>query len=115
MAVLLWKPFDEDADAPRWIKMKKKPKKTPGKVTVTSFINGWCPVQNMAHERARRAAKEFGDTVTFQEIHTSDRKVFLEWGISDALFVDEKQIRTGPPPSFKKIRKQIEKRVKRIS
>jgi len=114
MAVLLWKPLNEEAKPPRWIKMKRKPQKIQGKVTVTSFINGWCPVQNTAHERAKRAAKEFGDLIQFKEIHTSDREVFLEWGISDALFVNEKQIRVGPPPSFNKIRKKIAKQVKKI-
>ncbi len=114
MAVLLWKPFADDAIPPKWIKKKKKPEKKEGKVTVTSFINGWCPGQNLVFERAKRAASEFGDLVEFQEIHTFDREVFLEWGISDALFIDDKQIRTGPPPSYKKIRKKIARRVRKL-
>ena len=56
---------------------------------------------------------EFGDEVVFREIYTSDRKVFLEWGISDALFIDNKEVRTGPPPSYEKIKKLIAKRVKK--
>jgi N-acetylglutamate synthase-like GNAT family acetyltransferase len=114
MAVLLWKPFTEDTIQPKWIKEKKKPGKMEGKVTVTSFINGWCPAQNIVFERAKRAISEYGDKVVFQEICTFDRDVFLEWGISDALFIDGKQIRTGPPPSYKKIRKKIAKRVKKM-
>ena len=114
MAVLLWKPFKEDAVAPRWIKEIKKPQPVKGKVTVTSFINGWCPAQNIVHERAKRASQEFGESVYFEEYQTSNREVFLEWGISDALFIDGKQVRTGPPPSFEKIRKKIEKRVNKI-
>ena len=114
MAVLLWKSFDDDAVPPKWIKQKKKPEKVDGKVMVTSFINGWCPAQNIVFERAKRASSEFGDAVEFQEIHTFDRDVFLEWGISDALFIDDKQIRTGPPPSYEKIRKKISKRLKKL-
>jgi len=114
MSILLWKPFTDDADPPKWIKEKKKPIKMAGKVTVTSFINGWCPAQNMVFERAKRAASEFGDIVEFQEIHTFDREVFQEWGISDALFIDGKQIRTGPPPAYEKIRNKIARRVKKI-
>ena len=112
--VLLWKSFTDDVPPPRWIKKKKKPGTKAGKVLVTSFINGWCTAQNMVFERAKRAASEFGDKVEFQEIHTFDRDVFLEWGISDALFIDGKQIRTGPPPSYKKIRKKIDRRVKKL-
>jgi GNAT superfamily N-acetyltransferase len=114
MAVLMWKSFKEDAIPPQWIKEKKRPQKEKGKVVVTSFINGWCPVQNMMHERAKRAAKELGEKVEFREIKTSTPSVFCEWGISDALFVDGKQVRTGPPPSYKKIRKIIARKVKKV-
>ncbi|MFQ6083456.1 MAG: GNAT family N-acetyltransferase [Candidatus Aminicenantia bacterium] len=112
--VLLWKPFTNSATPPRWIKQKKKPETTSGKVTVTAFLNGWCPAQNMVFERAKRASSEFGDKVVFREIHTFDRDVFLEWGIADALFIDNKQVRTGPPPPYEKIKKLIAKRVKKL-
>lgn len=114
MQVLLWKPFTDDAIPPKWIKKKKKPESTPDKVTVTSFLNGWCPAQNIVYERAKRACSEFGDKVEFRAISTFDRKVFLEWGIADALFIDKKHVRTGPPPSYKKIKKRIAKRVKKL-
>ena len=114
VSVLLWKPFSDDAIAPKWIKQRKKPKKIPGKVSVTSFINGWCPAQNIVFERAKRAASEFGDKVVFTEIDTFNRETFLEWGIADALFIDEKEIRTGPPPSYEDIKKKIAKQVKKL-
>ena len=112
--VLLWKPFSEDAVPPGWFKSKKKPGLITGKVTVTAFLNGWCPAQNMVFERAKRAASEFGDKVVFRRIDTSDREVFLEWGISDDLYIDDKQVRTGPPPSYEKIKKLIAKRLKKL-
>jgi len=114
IAVLLWKPFSEEAVPPKWIKEKKKSQPIVGKVNVTSFINGWCTVQNTICERAKRASLEFGEKVEFQEISTMNKETINEWGISDALFVDGKQIRTGPPPSYEKIRKKIAKRVKRL-
>ena len=112
--VLLWKSFTEDAVPPKWIRPKKKPEKEEGKVVVTALINGWCPAQGIVFERAKRAASEFGDKVIFKGINTFDRKVFLEWGLSDGLFIDDKQIRTGPPPSYKKIVKNIKKKVKKL-
>lgn len=115
LAVLLWKPFTDDAAPPRWIKQQKKPDLVPGKVTVTAFNNGWCPAQNLIFERAKRAAEEFGDQVEFREINTFDRAVLLKWGISDALFINDKEMRTGPPPSYEKIRKQIAKRTKKLN
>jgi N-acetylglutamate synthase-like GNAT family acetyltransferase len=115
MAVLMWKPFTEDAIPPKWIKGKKTPGKTANKVTVTTFKNGWCPALNLAYERAKRASLEFGDKIDFQEINTFNREVFLDWGISDALFIDGKKIRTGPPPSYDKIRKKISKKIKKLN
>lgn len=114
ISILLWKPFTENAVPPHWIKEKRKPQLLEGKVKVTSLINGWCPAQNMICERAKRASLEFGEKVEFQEISTSNKETLVEWGISDALFVDGKQIRTGPPPSYKKIKKIISKRVIRL-
>jgi len=112
--VLLWKPFTEDAVPPKWIKRKKKPEKTAGKITVTGFINGWCPAQNIVFERAKRAVLEFGDKVSFREINTFNRETLLEWGIADGLYIDDKKVRIGPPPSYKKIRNKIARQVKHL-
>ncbi|MFC1932914.1 GNAT family N-acetyltransferase [Chloroflexota bacterium] len=112
--VLLWKPFTNDAIPPKWIKQKKKPEMTPGKVTVTVFLNGWCPAQNLVFERAKIAAAKFGSDVIFQQIDTFNRDNLREWGISDALFIDGKQVRTGPPPTYEKIRDIIAKRVRKL-
>jgi thiol-disulfide isomerase/thioredoxin len=114
MAVLLWKPFTTGAVPPKWIRQKQQPQKTAGKVTVTAFCNGWCPAQNMIFERAKRAASELGEKVVFRAIDTLPRGTFLEWGIADALFIDDKQVRTGPPPSYEKIKKGIAKRAKKL-
>jgi hypothetical protein len=114
MQELLWKPFSPDAVAPKWIRAKRKPETIHGKVVVTSCINGWCPGQSLVNERAKRASLALGNMVEFHEVDTFDRPTFKEWGVSDALFIDDKQIRTGPPPSYEKIRKQIEKRVHQI-
>ena len=35
-------------------------------------------------------------------------------GISDALFINGKQVRTGPPPSYEKIKKLIGKRERKL-
>ncbi len=114
LQVLLWKPFAEGAKPPRWIRNKKRPEPEPGRVAVTALVNGWCPGMNMAFERAKRAAAEFGDRVAFRGVDTSDRETFREWGEADAIFVDGEGIRMGPPPSYEKIRKAIAKRVKKL-
>ena len=115
--VLLWKAFTDEATPPRWIRQKKTPEKEAGKVIISSFINGWCPVQNIVYERAKRAASapEFEEIVEFRAYDTMDRDIFIDWGIADGLFIDDEQIRTGPPPSYNKIYKKIAKKVKKLS
>jgi GNAT superfamily N-acetyltransferase len=111
---LLWKPFVEDAAPPAWPKKRRKPDLQEGKVVVTALVNGWCPAQGLVYERARRVAAEFPERVVFREVDTFERQVGLAWGTSDALFVDGRQVRTGPPPSYEKIRKLVQKRVRRL-
>ncbi len=113
---LLLKPFTADAVAPKWIRQKAQPPVVPARVAVTAFCSGWCPAQNIVFERAKRAAEDprFGDKVTFRQVNTLDRDEYLRWGISDALFVNQKQVRTGPPPSFDKIHKAIARQVSRL-
>jgi hypothetical protein len=105
--------YVDDAIPPKWIKARKEPELDQGKVTVTGFINGWCPAYNMVFERAKRASLELGDQVVFHEINTFDKEVFDEWGISDSLFINRKKVNTGPPPSYKKIKKKISKEIKK--
>ena len=112
---LLWKPFKEKAIPPKFIKPNKKPVKGEGKVNVTVFRNGWCPNMNIAFERAKRASGEFTGKINLQEFETADRETFREWGISDALYIDGKEMNIGPAPSIEKIRKRIEKRVSKNS
>ena len=114
MQELLWKQFSDDATPPRWIKQKTKPAAEPGKVVVTCLKNGWCPGQNLVYERAKRAACELGDRVVFREVDTFTREAAVEWGISDGLFIDTKQVRTGPPPEYHKIRSLISKRLRKM-
>jgi GNAT superfamily N-acetyltransferase len=115
LSSLLWKPFAPDARPPRWFpRVGKLPDPVPGKVNVTAFSSGWCLARNLVYERARRAAAELGDRVVFREIDTSDRRVVAEWGQSDAVLVDGKNLQKGPPPSYETIRKAMARRVARL-
>ena len=112
--VLLWKSFSETAAPPKWVKQKKTPEKIPGQVTVSAFMNGCCPAQNIVYERAKRACEELGDGAVFQPYNTQEESIFNEWGILDALYIDNRQVRTGPPPSYEKIQTAIRNQLKKI-
>lgn len=111
---LLWKPFTENAVPPAFIKQRKKPDLIPGKVSVSLFQTGWCPAQNMVYERTKRAISGYEDYIQLNEFKTIDKDIQREWGISDAIFVDKKEIRTGPPTPYHKIRRLIERKVRMI-
>ncbi len=114
MSALVWKPFTEDAQPPRWFpKVDRQLPVTPGRVNVTAFSSGWCLGMNLVYERAKRAAAELGDGVVFREIDVSERSAVAEWGRSDAVLVNGKDLQKGPPPSYEEIRKTIAKRLPR--
>jgi GNAT superfamily N-acetyltransferase len=114
--VLLWKPFAQGAAPPKWIRQKMTPQAGthPGKVTVTIFLSGSCPVQNFHCERAKRAAWELGDRVVVETINGLDKKNIDKWGITDAVYVEDQCICAGPPQSYEKIKRKIAKALKRL-
>jgi GNAT superfamily N-acetyltransferase len=115
LSTLLWKPFRADAVAPSWLaETGRRPEPVAGKVAVTACLSGWCPAQNLAFERARRAAEAYGERVEVRLVDTSDRAALEAWGQSDALWVDGRQVRTGPPPPQDRLVRLIGKRVARL-
>jgi len=113
MAELLVKRFEAGAEAPRFVRPGARPEAGHERVRVAAFVNGWCPAQNLVYERARRAAEAFPGKAEFVGVETEDKARFLECGFSDALFIDGKAVRTGPPPSYEKILGLVEKRLRK--
>jgi GNAT superfamily N-acetyltransferase len=112
IALLVWKPFTEDAIPPKWMKPLKTPDLLPDKVKISAFVHGWCAAQNLAMERIKRVASEFPGKVVYEEYNTRDRAVLEEWGLSDAIFIDAKVVNTGPPPSYDKLKKMVRRKLK---
>lgn len=112
--VLLWKPFEEDLTPPKLIKMKKRPELVDGKVAISAFVNGWCPAQNIVFERVKKVAKSYEDEIDFKIYDTTDQTTYDEWGILDGVYLDGKVIQKGPPVSYKKIQKMINKKVMKL-
>jgi len=114
--VLLWKPFTTDAQPPVWAVQDKDPQLDliPGKVTVTSFRNGWCPAMNLIHERAMKASAEFGDRVAFKEVDTFEKETMISRGSVDDVYINDRKVRMGPPPSYKKVRRMIARKVRKL-
>lgn len=113
LAELVVKRFVAEAEAPRFAPRKARPEAGAERVRVSAYVNGWCPAQNLVYERARRAAEAFPGKAEFVGVETEDKASFLGCGISDGLFIDGKEVRTGPPPSYEKIRSLVERRLRK--
>jgi len=113
--VLLWKPFSDDAVPPRWIRGgdPTPPGHGHGRVRVTAFRNGWCTLHNIAFDRARSVAADFGDEVVFEYVDTADPAAVHDWGQVDSLFIDGVPVRTMPPPSYRKLHARLARAVRR--
>jgi len=113
-AVLLWKPFAENAAPPVWRKpLKPVPAYSEeGKPLAVGFVLGVCPAMNLVFERVRRAAEEFPGKVELRVFDTSLPEVLEEWGIADGVYIAGSQVRSGPPPSYKKVLNIMRKRIK---
>ena len=69
---------------------------------------------NMVHERAKKASAEFGDRVVFKEIDTFEKETMLYRGSVDDLYINNRKVRMGPPPSYKKIKRLIARKVRKL-
>ena len=112
---LVWKPFVDDAVAPRWIPNGPAPKPVEGQVTITGFLSGWCPSMNLTFERARRVAEEVGPPVVFVSIDTLEHHDKRRYGHSDTVFLDGTPLQTGAPPSYETIERKVRTRVRRAT
>lgn len=109
---LVWKAFAKEAKPPRWLKMQKIPQKEEGKVLITAFVSGWCTAINVGFENFRKAAEELGDKVEFRPIITLNTDTISEWGVTDAIFIDDQEVVLGPPPSYEETLKMLLDRLK---
>ena len=73
-----------------------------------------CPVGGLNYEKSKKAALSFKEKVEFREINTYEPEVIKEWGITDAVYINNNLITAGPPLSYKKILKLIKKEVKKL-
>jgi GNAT superfamily N-acetyltransferase len=111
--VLMWKHW-EDTEKPSWIRPKLSNQSGISKDTITCFKNGWCPEVNKAFNRVNKAIEETKCSLKYNEIDTTERTVYDGCGMTDAIFIGEKEIPLGPAPSYKKILKEVKRAEKKF-
>lgn len=108
---LVWKPFTDAAEPPRWVRPRDVPAGVASTDGVVAFHNGWCPAANLVFERARRAADELG--VEFEVIDTTDRETMLRYGRTDEVLVGGRPLQRAGPPSYRTVRRRIDRHRRR--
>ena len=109
--VLVWKPFVPDAVAPKWRVTLKTPQRISGQVTVTAFFNPWCGTACEFYEQATEFVAGMGDRLHFECIDTSEPDALDEWGINNAVFVNDRQITHG----IDELREVVEEELKTLT
>ena len=94
-AAVLWRVFDEHAEAPVLLKPNYKFKPIPGKVVIDLFWNDFCQTSNIEAQRVREAAAEFGDLAVLNEYSGDDRAALLHYQISRGIFINSREIYWG--------------------
>lgn len=112
--VLVWKEFKTDIPAPKFIRPKKLPERVEGKVLVSVFNDGWCQDLNIESDLTQRIVKEYAEKVVYKEYDTSDKDVIREWGIDNAIFVDDEWLFFGPDSVESKLRSLLEDKISRL-
>jgi hypothetical protein len=106
-AAVLWRVFDEHAEAPVLLKPSYKFKPIPGKVVIDLFWNAFCQTSNIEAQRVREVAAEFGDSVALNEYSADDRPVLLHHQVARGIFVNGREIYWGYEAPKEGIRQAI--------
>ena len=107
--VLLWKPFTDDAESPRFLDPAYAYVPVAGKVVVDLFWNGFCPTSDIEAERVRNVCAEFDDQVILNASCAEDRNALLACQIPRAIYVDGTEIGWGYEAPKDGIRVAIER------
>jgi predicted N-acetyltransferase YhbS len=113
--VILWKPFDESAEAPKFPKSTYEFKPVPGKVVVDLFWDISCQTTNIEGERVMEVAKEFGDKVVLNEYPTHDHDVFMKFQKHRGIFINGEEIGWGHEAPKEGVREAIRKALEEVS
>ncbi len=87
-AAVLWRPFDDHAEAPLLLKPKYEFKTIPGKVVIDLFWNEFCQTSNIEAQPVREVAAEFRDLVTLNKHSADDRAGLLSHQIARGIFIN---------------------------
>ena len=88
-SVLMFKPFEEGAQAPRFVpRQYRAPRLVPGRVIVETFWSPQCLTTALDIVHVREVCAEFGDDVMLREYDATMPGMRERFGIPRALYID---------------------------
>lgn len=108
---LLWKPFDQEAEPPRFMKRNYQFEPVPGKLVVDVFYTRYC---GNATFIVSEIAAEFGDRVVVREFNADNREVRDKYGIENGIYINGSQIGLDYDDVKGGIRKEIKKALEKM-
>ncbi len=111
---LVIKNLDGTEHGGEWRKSAKLPpaRDADGKLLATTFMSGACTITAIAYERLKKAAS--GLPVSMKLIDASRPENLEEWGLADVMFIDNRRVEIGPPPSEAKLSRILRKEIRKL-
>jgi hypothetical protein len=92
---LLWKAFDETAQAPQFLERRYRFTPVPGVVVIDLFWSRSCLTTDTEAQRVREVAAEYGDAILLREHCADDPAVRDAYGIYRAIMIDGREVSWG--------------------
>jgi predicted N-acetyltransferase YhbS len=93
--VILWKPFDPEAEPPRFMQRRYTFVPVEDKVAIDLFWSRSCLTIDTEAERVREVAAEFGKDVVLREYCADDHIVPAQYGIVRGIYIQGQEISWG--------------------
>jgi GNAT superfamily N-acetyltransferase len=106
---ILWKTFDDQAQAPDFMERRYRFVPVEGKVAIDLFWSRSCLTTDTETQRVHEIAAEFGDAVALREYCSDDPAIRARYGIYRAIFIDGQEVGWGYEAPKEGLREAIRK------
>lgn len=110
-AAILWKTFDEGAQAPTSLERRYRFTPVKGKVVIDLFWSRSCLTTDTEAQRVREVAAEHGDAVLLREYCADDPDTRTRYGVHRAIYIAGQEVGWGYEAPRDGLREAIRKAV----
>jgi predicted N-acetyltransferase YhbS len=112
---ILWKQFDQKAEAPQFREENYIFKPIKGKIVIDLFWNRFCLTSDVEAERVREVVSEYGNDVILNDFSAVDQNIMQKYGIERRIYVNGEMIEIGAEVEKSELRKAINIALKNLN